>query len=287
MTDKSNPYSASDTGHVWDDNLRELTNSPPKWWTIGFHASWMFVVIYSILYPTWPMLNTHTKGVMGWTSIGEYKEDLQAIEQVRAKYEEQLPGKSAAAILADNELKQYVNASAKVLFGDNCAACHGNGGAGNPGYPVLVDDDWLYGGSIEKIQESITMGRKGIMTAQVNNLSVQEISDVAKHVMALSEGSEYAPGKAIFNGKGACFGCHGMDGKGIQAMGSANLTDGIWRFRSEDQMASVKQTITHGVNDPSDPLTRNAEMPKFGGARLSETDIKKLAVYVHQLGGGQ
>lgn len=287
MTDKSNPYSASDTGHVWDDNLRELTNQPPKWWTIGFHASWMFIVIYSILYPTWPMLNTHTKGVMGWTSIGEYKEDLQAIEQVRAKYEEQLPGKSAAAILADDELKQYVNASAKVLFGDNCAACHGNSGSGNPGYPVLVDDDWLYGGTIEKVEESIVMGRKGIMTAQGNNLTAQEIGDVARHVMALSEGKEYEPGKAIYNGKGACMGCHGMDGKGLQVMGSANLTDGIWRFAAEDQLASVKYTITHGVNDPSDPLTRNAQMPTFGGTKLSETDIKKLAVYVHQLGGGQ
>lgn len=287
MSDKSNPYSASDTGHVWDDSLRELTNPPPKWWFIGFHASWILVVVYSIIYPTWPLLETHTKGVTGWTSIGEYKEDLRAIEQVRAKYEEQLPGKSAAAILADPELSDYVTRSAKVLFGDNCSACHGAGGAGNPGYPILADDDWLYGGSIDNIQTSITNGRKGVMTAMGNSLSPQEINDVARHVMALSEGKEYAPGKAIYNGKGACMACHGPDARGMQVLGSANLTDGIWRFAAEDQLASVKYTITHGVNDPSDPLTRKAEMPVFGGGKLSETDIKKLAVYVHLLGGGQ
>ena len=100
MSDKSNAFGASDTGHVWDDNLRELTNDPPKWWMIGLHASWIVIVLYGILYPTWPMLTTHTKGVLGWTSIGEYKDSLAAIEEKRAKYENKLPGMSAAAILA-------------------------------------------------------------------------------------------------------------------------------------------------------------------------------------------
>lgn len=281
MSDKSNPYSAPDTGHVWDDTLRELTNDPPKWWMIGFHASWILVLVYGLIYPMWPMIDTHTKGFTGWTSIKEYKEDLKTIEQKRAKYEEQLPGMSAAAILADDELSNYVVRSAKVLFGDNCAACHGTGGQGNPGYPVLADDDWLYGGTIQTIEQSVTNGRNGIMPSHASQLSEAEVDELADAIMSGNPASS-----PLFQAKG-CFACHGADGKGNQMLGAANLTDSIWRFAAADQRESVKHTIMHGVNDPQDPQTRDAVMPKFGGGKLSDTDIKKLAVYVHKLGGGQ
>lgn len=284
MSDKHNPYKVPDTGHVWDDNLRELLNPPPKWWMIGLHASWIFVVLYFLLYPSIPLVNSHFKGIMGWTSIGEFKDSMQEIQEIRAEFENRMRGMSAAAILADPELSNYAVRSSKVLFGDNCAACHGTGGAGNPNFPVLADDNWLYGGSIEKIVESITKGRKPMMPAQAQ-LSEQEISDLAKHVVALSQGSEYEPGKAIFMGKGACFACHGMDAAGNTAMGASNLTDGIWRFYPGTEEA-VAHTIRHGVNYPGDPQSRNAVMPAFGD-RLSETDINRLAVYVHKLGGGQ
>jgi cytochrome c oxidase cbb3-type subunit 3 len=281
MSDKSNPYGET-TGHEWDETLAELTNQPPKWWMLGLHASWICVVVYSIIYPTWPMLTTHTKGIMGWTSIGEYKKDLGSLDQVRAKYEDQLPGKSAAAILADDELSNYVMRSAKVLFGDNCAACHGTGGAGNPGYPVLVDDDWLYGGTIEVIEQTINNGRTGMMPKMGGaQLSGAEIDKLANAIVGGNIASE-----PLFLEKG-CIACHGMDGKGNPMLGGANLTDGIWRFAAADQLASVKHTITHGVNDPSDAQTRSAVMPKFAGSKLSETELKKLAVYVHKLGGGQ
>lgn len=279
---ENNPFpNENNSGHIWDDNLRELLNDPPTWWRIGFHASWILVVVYTILYPSWPMLTTHYKGVMGWTAMGEYREDVQSIEQVRAKYEEQLPNKSAAAIMADDDLSNYVVKSAKVLFGDNCAACHGTGGAGNPGYPVLADDDWLYGGTANDIITSITNGRKGVMTAHGKTLSAAEIDELANAVMKGDPTSS-----PLYMSK-ACFACHGPDAKGMAMMGSANLTDGIYRFEEADQLASIKYTITHGVNDASDPMTRNAEMPTFGGSKLSETDIKKLAIYVHKLGGGQ
>lgn len=280
MSDKNNPYGAPDTGHVWDDTLRELTNDPPKWWMIGFHASWILVLLYGLIYPMWPMVNTHTKGFTGWTSIKEYKEDLKAIEEKRSKYEDQLPGMSAAAILADDELSNYVMRSAKVLFGDNCAACHGAGGQGNPNFPVLADDDWLYGGKIETIQQSIANGRNGMMPSHASTVSEAEAEQLADAIMSGNPASS-----PLFLQKG-CIACHGMDGKGNQMLGGAKLTDGIWRFAAADQRASVKHTILHGVNDPSDPQTREAEMPKFSD-RLSETDIKKLAVYVHKLGGGQ
>lgn len=278
MSEQNNPYNAQTTGHLWDENLAELANQPPKWWMIGLYISFALVLVYGLVYPMWPWFGGHTKGLMGWTSIGELKKDLAAIEEVRAQYEDKLPGMSAAAILADDELSNYVVRSAKVLFGDNCAACHGGGGQGNPGYPNLVDDDWLYGGDIDTIVMTITNGRTGIMPAKGGvELSEAEIDELAR---AISNSDPLST--SLFLEKG-CIACHGMDAKGIQALGGANLTDRIWRF-GDGSVEAVKYTITHGVNDPSDPMSRNAEMPKFGGGKLSETDIKKLAVYVTKLG---
>lgn len=284
MSEENKYPGESNTGHIWDDNLRELTNQPPRWWRIGFHASWLFVVGYSILYPMWPSFTGHTEGVMGWTAIKEYKEDMAAIEAVRAPYEDKIKKMSAAAILADDKLSNYTVSSVKVIFGDFCAACHGAGGAGNQNFPVLADDDWLYGGTIDDIQQSIAGGQNGSMPAFGGDLSSQELTDIAKHVVALSKGGSHAAGEELFMSKG-CFACHGMDGSGNTMMGAANLTDGIWRF-TPGSVEEVAYTIKHGVNDANDPKTRSAEMPSFEG-RLSDTEIKKLAVYVHKLGGGQ
>lgn len=293
-----NPFPGeNNTGHIWDDNLRELSNPPPRWWMLAFWASIIWWVAYGLIYPMWPTLDGYTKGLTGWTSMKEYQQGLDEIEAVRAQYEEQLQGMSAADILKDDGLSTYTVASAKVLFGDYCAACHGSGGQGNPGvsaesagFPVLADDDWLYGGSIEKIVETITLGRKGVMTAHGKILNEQEVSDLASYVVALSEGKETAdmtapsPGYNLFMQKG-CIACHGMDGKGMQMLGSANLTDAIWRFEPGG-LESAEYTIQYGVNDPTEPKAREAVMPSFKD-RLSEDEIKKLAVYVYKFGGGQ
>ena len=280
MSEQNNPHGQT-TGHVWDETLAEMTNPPPKWWMLGLHASWILVVLYTLYYPSWPLVSSHFKGLAGWTAIGEFKADMKEVESVRAKYEDKLPGMSAAAILADNELKNYVVRSAKVLFGDNCAACHGSGGAGNPGYPALVDDDWLYGGTIETVEQTIINGRKGMMPKMGGaQLTDAEVDKLAQAILGGTITKE-----PLFMSKG-CVGCHGPDGKGMAPLGSANLVDKIWRFKAKDQLASIKTTITHGVNDPTDPKTRKAEMPAWKG-RLTDTQIKKLAVYVHALGGGQ
>jgi cytochrome c oxidase cbb3-type subunit 3 len=283
MADK-NPFPGeNNTGHIWDDNIRELANPPPRWWMIAFWASIIWWIAYGVLYPMWPVGEEPTQGVLGWSSIKEYQEGLAEVESVRAEYEEQIKNLSAKEILNNPGLTEYTVASAKVLFGDNCAACHGSGGQGNISFPVLADDDWLYGGSIENIEQTITMGRKGIMTAHGKILSNEEIESLAK---AIVEGKPTSDPN--FTNKG-CIACHGMDGKGMQVLGSANLTDEIYRFMPEgDQtlLNSVQYTIRHGVNDATDSKTREAVMPKFGD-RLSKDDIKKLAVYVYQFGGGQ
>jgi len=282
--DKNNPYDAPDTGHVWDGNIRELTNPPPRWWMISFHASWMFIVVYGLLYPMLPLVESHTKGLLGWTSIGEFKESQAELEVIRGPFEARLAKLDAAGILADRELATYTDASVKVLFGDRCAPCHGSGGQGNPGYPVLADDNWLYGGTVDKIVETITLGRRGMMPAHGARFSAEQIEDLVTYVSDLSQGKEHEAGKALFTGAGACFACHGMDGKGNQLLGAPNLTDSLWRFGGSPE--AIRYTITHGVNDASDQETRDAVMPTFKET-LAATEINKLAVYVHRFGGGQ
>jgi cytochrome c oxidase cbb3-type subunit 3 len=300
-----NPFPGeNNTGHIWDDNLRELKNPPPRWWMLAFWASIAWWVGYAILYPMWPIGQEPTQGILGWSQIKEYQKGLEQVQARRAEFEEQIAGMTPEQILADPGLSQYTLASAKVFFGDYCSACHGSGGQGNPGYPVLADDDWLYGGTTAKLIESIKGGRKGAMTAHANILSEAEVDTLSNWVVQMADtgGAGGSPeGWALYKAKG-CTACHGEKANGILAelpngdvvtVGAANLIDGIWRFQPGGY-ESARHTILYGVNQAGVPETRDAVMPAFGpdlsrgGAeKLSELDIKKLAVYVHELGGGK
>lgn len=286
MSEKHEAADAQTTGHVWDDDLADLTNQPPRWWMLGLAASALFCVAYFIYYPTFPLatMGTFTKGIGGWTTIKEMEEAQGEVEAVRGKYEAKLKGMTPAAILADSELAEYVIRSGKVLFGDNCAACHGQNGIGTHDKeglfaPVLNDDDWLFGGKIDEIHASIEGGRQGMMMAHKDILSAAEIDTLANAIAKSQPNST-----PLFAEKG-CTACHGEEGKGIQAMGSANLTDKLWRF--DGSVEGIKHTIANGVN-AGDPQGRVAVMPSFKQAgKLSDTEMKKLAVYVYKFGGGQ
>jgi cytochrome c oxidase cbb3-type subunit 3 len=285
MSDKHDASSVPTTGHVWDDDLGDYINQPPKWWMLGLTASAIWCVVYWLYYPAFPISNAgyFTKGLGGWTAIGEMEADKSVVDEVRGKYEAKLKDMTPAAILADSELTEYVTRSGKVLFGDNCAACHGTNGVGTHDKfglfaPILNDDDWLYGGTIDAIHETIAGGRQGMMMAHADMLSAAEIDTLANAVAAGKPTST-----PLFAEKG-CTACHGEDGKGMQVMGSANLADSVWRFDSS--VEGIKYTIEHGVNAGT-PETRVAVMPAFQGSKLSDAEIKKLAVYVYKFGGGQ
>lgn len=273
------------TGHVWDDDLADFTNQPPKWWMLGLTASAIWCVVYFVYYPSIPVSSTNSffKGIAGWTAISEMEADKSIVDQVRGQYEDKLKGMTPAAILADADLTEYVTRSGKVLFGDNCAACHGTNGVGTADKlgliaPKLNDDDWLYGGKIDELYASITGGRQGVMTANKDLLSASELDTLANAVAAGNPTST-----PLFAEKG-CTACHGADGKGMAALGSANLTDGIWRF--DGSVEGIKRTISEGVN--VGPAARQAVMPSFQAAgKLSEAEMKKLSVYVYKFGGGQ
>jgi len=298
MGEHKNPYPGeNNTGHFWDDDndIRELNNRPPRWYMWALYLGIIAIPIYSFYYPTIPWFGEHTKGTAGWTQIVEYKEGVKQLEDYRqskfADIEKTIadPKTSLEDIVRDDELRSYSIKTAKVLFGDNCAACHGAGGQGNDGFPVLADDDWLYGGTLAQISTSITNGRKGNMPARMMGISDADADTLATFLVETGKGAAGKPNpasKSLYMTKG-CIGCHGPTMKGNVFMGSANLSDGIYRFKADDQKASVIRTILHGVNQGHKPLTQDAIMPSFGASKvIDKTQIKKLAVYVHQLGGG-
>lgn len=288
------------TGHIWDEDIRELDNPPPLWWILAFYAGFVMIVFYVLYYPSIPLINDHTKGLAGWTQVNEAQESYEVLTNWRqrtfADKEEQLSSLDVADILKDDELRNYAINTSKVLYGDYCMACHGSGGQGNPNFPVLADDDWLWGGSIQQIEASIKNGRKGVMPARgmSGNLTDEEVEQVSDFVIALAEGNgdsaDFAAGKALYGGKGMCMACHGPAGKPLAPAGATDLTDSIWRFgnfRGADLRAEVIQTVKYGVGQANEN-SRQAEMPPFKD-RLpdAERNVKRLAIFVHAMGGGQ
>lgn len=286
MAMQNKPQHASDTGHEWD-GIRELTNPPPRWWMIALHASWIWCVVYFILYPAIPLLDGNTKGILGWSQIKEYKATVAENEAVRQPFLVQIAAMDGKQILGDPGMRNFADSSAKAIFGDYCAACHGAGGQGAPGlFPVLADDDWLYGGDFNMLVETIANGRQSQMVAYQGVLDDATIGKLADFALAAAEGKATPEQFDLFKQSG-CSACHGENAKGgaINKLGTgaANLTDGIWRFSgSRDE---VLRTIRYGVNQP-DPNSRVAIMPAFGG-KLSPETIKMVAVKVHEFGGGQ
>jgi len=287
MAKSNKPQHAPDTGHEWD-GIRELTNPPPRWWMIAFHAGWIWCIVYFVLYPSIPLVHESTKGLLGWTQIKEFKQAVAENDAIKAPFLKKVAAMDGEALLSDAGMRNFAESSAKAIFGDNCAACHGAGGQGAPGlFPNLADDDWLYGGDFDTIVETITDGRQGDMPAHIDMIDAAEINKLADFVLAASQGKATKAGFARFDDNG-CTGCHGEDAKGGAindlGTGAANLTDGIWRFGgSRDE---ILRTIRYGVNQEDVANTRTAIMPSFGD-KLSPEAIKMLAVKVHGLGGGQ
>lgn len=300
------------TGHVWDGDLQELTNPLPNWWLWGFYITIIFSVIYWLLYPAWPIGGNYTKGVPGLNSI-KYtatKADGKQVEKtthwnMRAKYmvemnemdamQKQWFDKVAAAsfedVAKDADLMQFVNSAGKTLFSDNCAPCHQSGGQGKIALaPNLTDDYWQFGGTHENIQQTITGGRQGMMPAFKTILNDEQVTQVANYVLSLSgephDADAAKAGDEVFHGAGTCFSCHGAEGKGMEAIGSANLTDKIWLWPdvagqkdAAGKVDAIKHVISEGLN--------RGVMPAWGG-RLKPEQIKLLTVYVHDsLGGGK
>jgi cytochrome c oxidase cbb3-type subunit 3 len=274
------------TGHEWD-GLKELNKPLPKWWVWVLWATVIWSIGYWIAMPSWPLVSSYTKGVLGYSQREVVTRAVQEAKQAQSVYLEKIAVSDPAAIKSDPELLRFALAGGEAAFGDNCAPCHGRGAQGAVGYPNLSDDAWLWGGKLEDIQKTIAVGiRSGHSDARFNEmpafgrdeiLEPKQIADVAQYVLSLSGGETDAAaagrGKAIFAEQ--CTACHGEEGKGNTELGAPNLTDKLWLYGGSKE--AIEETIRNA---------RNGVMPAWEG-RLSPETIKELAVFVHSLGGGQ
>jgi cytochrome c oxidase cbb3-type subunit 3 len=297
--------SVQTTGHAWDGDLQEFNNPLPTWWVYTFYVTIAFAIVYWFIYPSWPFGRGFLTGFSNvtyvnkagetvtshWNTRALLMENLNKADEMQKPYFSKVAANDFDQIAKDPELSGFVLSAGKALFTDNCAACHQQGGQGKLGFfPNLTDDDWLYGGSYDKIQQTLVNGRRGYMPAFGEVLSAGEIDALANYVASLSgiphDANKALSGKALFTSEtAACYYCHSDSAKGRQDIGAPNLTDKIWLWanvpgteKAEEKIAAIRSTITTGVN--------KGVMPAWGG-RLSPEQIKVLTVYVHELGGGK
>lgn len=271
------------TGHEWD-GIKELNTPLPKWWLYTFYACIVWALGYYVLYPSWPSLSGFTTGVLGYSSRAELADTMEQVKASRAGWLEKFENTEVEEILEDQELLRFAMAGGRAIFADNCAPCHGAGGAGAPGYPVLADDAWIWGGTVDEIYTTI---QYGIRSAHEDTreaemlrfgadeiLEPEQIEQVADYVLSLSGQGEAGEESAVIFEEN-CAACHGEDGTGVAELGGPNLTDGIWLYGGD------REAIVTQINTP-----RHGVMPAWTG-RLDDVSIKQAAIYVHSLGGGR
>ncbi|WP_371168227.1 cytochrome-c oxidase, cbb3-type subunit III [Aliiroseovarius sp. 2305UL8-7] len=276
------------TGHEWD-GIQEFNNPLPRWWVWVFYATIVWGIWYTIAYPAWPLIKGATAGYLGYSTRAEVADEIKRYEVLNEAINTELASADLAQIQPGTELYSYARESGRATFVTWCSQCHGEGANGiseASGYPNLLDDDWLWGGEIDVIQTTIAHGirdesdddtRLNDMPAHDELLEPQEIDDVVDYVFALSGGeadpAKVEAGAVVFEDN--CSSCHGEGGVGDRELGGPNLADAIWLYGGD------KETIRASVENG-----RKGVMPAWT-AKLTQAQINGVALYVHQLGGGE
>lgn len=275
------------TGHEWD-GIKELNNPLPKWWLYVFYVTIVWSFGYWVLYPAIPLGKTYTMGILGYSQRVEVQNDMAMARAAQARHLDLIEKASVDEIRGNPDLLNFALAGGKTMFAENCAPCHGAGGAGAKGYPTLADDDWLWGGTAVDIEQTIKHGIRSGNDAETRAsampkfgadglLKADEINDAAEFVLALAG----KPGDAAAAERGGkifadnCVACHGEKGEGSADLGAPKLSDGIWLYGGDKK--TIVETITN---------SRSGVMPAWA-TRLDAKTIKQLTVYVHGLGGGK
>ena len=252
-------------GHVWDENLEELNTPLPRWWLYMFYITLVFGIVYLALYPGLGSF----RGLLGWTEVKQYENEIQQANKKYAPIYDKYKNVNIAELVNEPEALKI----GERLFSTYCTVCHGSDARGVRGFPNLRDNDWLYGGTPEKIQQTIMNGRQGAMPAWGTILDHQDIFNVAQYVQGLSgravDSVTAYKGKQVFDKN--CVICHGPEGKGNQDIGAPNLTDNIWLYGGTQKQ--IQQSITNG---------RSGRMPAHKEF-LGEAKVHLLAAYIYGL----
>ncbi len=254
-------------GHVWDEDLEEYNNPLPRWWLNLFYITLVFSAVYLILYPGLGNFS----GLLGWTQVNQYEEEVQAANETYGPLYQKFAQTDLKELVKDEEAMR----AGQRLFSTYCATCHGSDARGAVGFPNLRDDRWQWGGEPDAIKATIMNGRTGIMPAWAKALNEEERQAVTDYVRSLSGGGEGSDAQKIALGaekfQALCIACHGPEGKGNQALGAPDLTDGYWLYGGSPR--AVLHTIENG---------RQGKMPAHGEF-LGESKVHLLAAYIYSL----
>lgn len=255
-------------GHVWDEDLAELNNPLPKWWLNLFYITLVFGAVYLALYPGLGSF----KGLFNWSQLGQYEAELKRADDTYGPIYQAYLARDIVELARDPQAMK----TGTRLFVNNCTICHGSDARGSKGFPNLTDSDWMYGGSPEKIKETIMIGRTGVMPGWKASLGQAGVLNVTEYVLSLSgrqaDPNVVAAGKEKF--MQMCASCHGQDARGVSATGAPNLTDSVWLHGGSQE--EVMQTIAEG---------RQGRMPAHKDF-LGEGKSHLLAAYVYSLSQG-
>ena len=275
------------TGHEWN-GIKELDTPIPRGVLVFLILTHVFAVLWWVLMPTWPLGSTYTKGLLGFDQRTAVAEALAEANSTRAAWVNAVESSSFAEIQANEQLMGVVGKAGRQLFGDNCAVCHGPDGKGRSNYPDLTDDEWLWGGEPETIEQTL---RAGVNTSHPDSRIAQmpsfgrdgvldrtQVTNVAKYVYSLSHPAYSTPenvatleaGREIF--LATCAACHNENAQGNRDVGAPNLTDESWLYGGD------LQTIINSVHGG-----RQGHMPTWN-ERFGPAEIKLLALYVHSMG---
>ena len=281
------PTGTPTMGHEWD-GIEELDTPLPRWWLWTFYACILFAIGYVIAYPAWPLIDSYTTGVLGWSSRGDLSRDMAAQDVKVAPVRQAIATTTIDKLAGQPQLLQAAVEGGRAAFKVHCVQCHGSGAAGSKGYPNLNDDDWLWGGDLATIEKTIVDGirnpdhaetRLSIMPAFGRDqlLTVAQVDDVVAHVRTISrqQGADVATRRGALVFAENCAVCHGPAGQGNRQLGAPNLTDGIWLYGGDTE--AIHQTVWN---------SRQGVMPRWGD-KLDTATVRMLAAYVHSLGGGE
>lgn len=261
-----------DTSHVWDGDLTEYNKPLPKWWINLFWITIVFGIGYFVWYPGFG----NFAGYGQWSSQREHDQRKAAYDATLESTFAPFKGQSIDALAASPEALKL----GRSIFSNTCATCHGSTAQGAIGYPNLSDDIWHWGGTPDRVLQTVLDGREGVMpewgTVLTGMGGENAVDYVVAYVRTLSQ-----PDKSLYNdymaaqGKklydGICVACHGVDGKGNTEMGAPNLTDDYWLYGNSNE--SLRQTIAKG---------RHGTMPAHRQL-LGETRARLVAAYVWSL----
>ena len=272
------------TGHEWD-GIKELNNPLPKWWLYVFLACIAFAIGQFLLYPSLPGITGHFRGTTGFSQRVKVEQDVAGVAAQRAVYMDKIKALDFAQIRQDAQLYNVALTAGRIAFAENCQPCHGGGGVGRVGYPALGDDVWLWGGTLDAIQQTIAYGirsehaktRATQMPPFGASMKPEELRAVTDYVMSLygtpAPGVDTTAGASLYAAQ--CADCHGDKGQGVMEKGAPPLAARVHLYGSD--RASVERQIAQ---------PHMGVMPAWV-ARLDAGTIKALTLYVHQLGGGQ